>query len=113
MQIELGGEGATVKVDSLAEPIVFDIPFDDDPTLEAGYDPGTRTGTCYNRSQVLTFDCDVPTTFDCGEPRVVDAPRRVDDECHKSCPSTRNHGELSRQDGRVLVLGQRDEQLVL
>ena len=74
VQIELGGEGATVKVDSLAEPIVFDIPFDDDPTLEAGYDPGTRTGTCHNRSQVLTFDCDVPTTFDCGEPRVVTLP---------------------------------------
>ena len=74
VQIELGGEGATVKVDSLAEPIVFDIPFDDDPTLEAGYDPGTRTGTCHNRSQVLSFDCDVPTTFDCGEPRVVTLP---------------------------------------
>ena len=46
LQIELGGEGATVKVDNLAEPIVFDIPFDYDPTLEAGYDPGIRTGTC-------------------------------------------------------------------
>merc|ERR1719398_654536 len=74
LQIELGGEGTTVKVDNLAEPIVFDIPFDYDPTLEAGYDPGIRTGTCYNRSQVLSFDCDVPTTFDCGEPRVVTLP---------------------------------------
>ena len=74
LQIELGGEGATVKVDNLAEPIVFDIPFDYDPTLEAGYDPGIRTGTCYNRSQVLSFDCDVPTTFDCGESREVTLP---------------------------------------
>ena len=74
LQIELGGEGTTVEVDNLAEPIVFDIPFEYDPTLEAGYDPGIRTGTCYNRSQVLSFDCDVPTTFDCGEPRVVTLP---------------------------------------
>ena len=29
LQIELGGEGATVKVDNLTEPIVFDIPFDE------------------------------------------------------------------------------------
>ena len=74
LQIELGGEGTTVEVDNLAEPIVFDIPFDYDPTLEADYDPGTRTETCFNRSQVLSFDCDVPTTFDCGEPRVVTLP---------------------------------------
>ena len=74
VQIELGGEGATVKVDNLTEPIVFDIPFDDDPTLAAGYDPGTRTGTCHNRSQVLSFDCDVPTTFDCGESHEVTLP---------------------------------------
>ena len=74
LQIELGGEGATVKVDNLAEPIVFDIPFDYDPTLEVDYDPGTRTETCFNQSQVLRFDCDVPTTFDCGESREVMLP---------------------------------------
>ena len=44
LQIELGGEGTTVKVDNLAEPVVFDIPFDYDPALEVGYDPGTGTG---------------------------------------------------------------------
>ena len=74
LQIELGGEGATVKVDNLAEPIVFDIPFDYDPTLEVDYDPGTGTETCFNQSQVLHFDCDVPTTFDCGESREVMLP---------------------------------------
>ena len=74
LQIELGGEGVTVKVDNLAEPIVFDIPFDYDPTLEVDYDPGTRTETCFNQSQVLHFDCDVPTTFDCGESREVMLP---------------------------------------
>merc|ERR1712138_319815 len=74
LQIELGGEGTTVKVDNLAEPIVFDIPFGYDPALEVGYDPGTDTGLCSDQSQVLTFNCDVPTTFDCGgaqDPRDV------------------------------------------
>ena len=55
---------------------MFDIPFGYDPALEVGYDPGTDTGVCSDQSQVLTFNCDVPTTFDCGgseEPRDVTA----------------------------------------
>ena len=80
LQIELGGEGTTVKVDNLAEPIVFDIPFDYDPALEDGYDPGTDTGLCSDQSQVLTFNCDVPTTFDCGS-HVVAHPLDVTVTC--------------------------------
>jgi len=75
VQIELGSGGTVITVEDLAEPIVFGLPFaSSDPALDASYDPGARTGTCFNRSQVLHFDCGVPTTFDCGARRNVTLP---------------------------------------
>ena len=109
LQIELGGEGTTVKVDNLAEPIVFDIPcLDYDPTLEAGYDPGIRTGTCWvigPRSLRLRRNLRLRgvSRSDTPDGSTMNAtPANLPLEITASCPAK----------AAAAVLGQRDEKLV-